>query len=459
MKKHFETFKTGSSRAMKKVRGKARMISKRICGMREELETQTESQDEGAQAKTERDQVRQERDQVRKELDLRNSFDQEMDEGEPEPAASTARIDTGTFGRPWDFREVVMSMSDAAAAATATTPRHNIGTFGRPSHLPQPTIPTPNAAPAATPITTTTQISSGTFGRPSYPVQVDTPMSDVGTKPTGHNNSKNKNNRQYYKIKRPNSLRRSDRGRTVKQQQTRVSRLPEPDMLMPDASKRTTDPGTHHSSFVTPPPTGPRRGGFNGGQQQQQSLANTQPQGDVAMSDDVKASVDHTDGRCFGFQHPAPPSGPRSGGSGYDVRGQRPSASEPAELDTAMTDASGSVGHGNSLLSRSMPPSGPRVSEFGNRSGKDGEENRPSHAAELDKAMPDATESGSRGTSSLPSSGTSGQAPPQLGVGSRRMETQRRADIETKKLNQSLNQILATRTSSSTESRWKRYRI
>ncbi|GAB1740556.1 hypothetical protein NU219Hw_g5653t1 [Hortaea werneckii] len=73
--------------------------------------------------------------------------------------------------------------------------------------------------------------------------------------------------------------------------------------------------------------------------------------------------------------------------------------------------------------------------------------------------MPDATESGSRGTSSLPSSGTSGQAPPQLGVGSRRMETQRRADIETKKLNQSLNQILATRTSSSTESRWKRYRI
>ncbi|KAI7301600.1 hypothetical protein KC315_g16542 [Hortaea werneckii] len=464
MKKHFETFKTGSSRAMKKVKDKARTISKRICGLRDELETEKASRDEtmgialnyrdeGTQAKTNHAIVRQ-------QLDLRNSFDQEMGEGEPEPAASTAHIDTGTFGRPSDFREVDMPMSDATAGAAATPPRNNTGTFGRPSYLPQPTMPISNAAPAATTTITTTPISTGTFGRPSYPSQVDTPMSDVANKPTGHRNNNN-NSRKSFRIERPNSsrLRSSNRVRTAKQQQNRVSRLSMPDIPMPDASKHTiTDPETQFAGFAAPPPTGPRGGGFSRGQQQQQrSPANTQSQRDVAMTDDVKANVDHTDGGCFGFPPPAPPSGPRSGGSGHDGRAQqRPSSHKLPELDTPMTDATGSSSQSHKPL-RSVPPSGPRISEFGNRSGREGEQNRSSRAAELDKSMPDATGSGSRGNGSLPNSGTTGQAP-QLGVESRRIEDKRRIDNETKKLKQRLDNIAATPTSSSTEWRWNRYR-
>ncbi|KAI7157017.1 hypothetical protein KC349_g5900 [Hortaea werneckii] len=456
MKKHFETFKTGSSRAMKKVKGKARMISKRICGLRDELGTEKKSRDEtmgiAYQAKTDRDQVRQ-------QLDLRNSFDQEMGEGEPEPAASTARIDTGTFGRPSDFREVDMPMSDVAAAA-ATTPRNNTGTFGRPSYHPQTAMPIPDAAPVATSMTTkTTPISTGTFGRPSYPLQADTPMSDVATKPTGHSNNNGNNYRRSFKIQRPNSSRQrlSNRWRTVKQQLNRVSRLSEPDILMPDTSKHTTDPSTHFAGFKAPPPTGPRGGGFNRGQQQQSS-ANSQPQRDMAMTDDVKANIDHTFGGRFGFSPFAPPNGPRSGGSGHYVREQRPSSSKLPELDTHMTDATGSSSQSNKPL-RSIPPSGPRVSEFGNRSGKEEGQNHSSRAAELDKPMPDATESNSRGNGSLPTSATSGQAPSQLGVESRRIEDQRRVDNETKKLNQRLDNITAKPTTSSTEWRWSRYRI
>ncbi|KAI6903817.1 hypothetical protein KC318_g6833 [Hortaea werneckii] len=122
-----------------------------------------------------------------------------------------------------------------------------------------------------------------------------------------------------------------------------------------------------------------------------------------------------------------------------------------------MTDATGSSSQSNKPL-RSMPPSGPRVSEFGNRSGNGQEQNRSSRAAELDKPMPDATESGSRGNGSLSNSGTSGQAPSQLGVESRRIEDQRRIDNETKK-NQRLDKNTAMPTSSSTEWRWSRYRI
>ncbi|KAI7194956.1 hypothetical protein KC316_g4679 [Hortaea werneckii] len=462
MKTHFETFKTGSGRAMKKVKGKARMISRRICGLRDELETEKASRDEtmgialtyrdeGTQAKTDRDQVRQ-------QLDLRNSFDQEMGEGEPEPAASTARIDTGTFGRPSDFREVNMPMSDAAAGAAVMAPRNNTGTFGRPSYLPQAAMPIPDAAPTATQVTKTMPTSTGTFGRPSYPSQADTPMSDVATKPTGHNKNNNNNSRKSFRIERPNSSRQrfSNRWRTVKQQLNRVPRLLKPDTPMPDASKHTTDPSTHFSGFAAPPPTGPRGGGLGRGQQQQ-SLSNTQPQRDVAMTDDVKANVDHDDGGCFGFPHPVPPSGPRFGGSSHDGREERPSSSKLPELDTAMTDATGSSSQIHKPL-RSMPPSGPRVSEFGNRSGMEEEQNRSSRAAELDKPMPDATESGSRGNGSLLSSGTSCPAP-QLGVESRRIEDQRRVDNETKKLNQRLDNITAKPTSSSTEWRWSRYRI
>ncbi|KAI7210426.1 hypothetical protein KC333_g8230 [Hortaea werneckii] len=467
MKKHFKTFKTGSSRAMKKVKDKARMISKRMCGVREELETEKASRDEtmgialtyrdeGTQAKTERAIVGQ-------QLDLRNSFDQEMGEGEPQPAASTARIDTGTFGRPSDFREVDMPMSDATAGAAATPPRNKTGTFGRPSYLPQPAMPIPDAAPAATTSTTTTPISTGTFGRPSYPSQVDTPMFDVATKPTGHRNNNN-NSRKSFRIERPNLSRQrlSNRWRTVKQQLNRVSRLSKPDIPMPDVSKHTiTDAGTHFAGFKAPPPTGPRGGGFSRGQQQQQqqqqSLANTQPQRDVAMIDDVKANVDHTDGECFGFPPPAPPRGPRSGGSGHDGRAQqRPSSYKLPELDTTMTDATGSSSQSHKPL-RSVPPSGPRVSEFGNRSGKEEEQNRSSRAAELDKPMPDANESSSRVNGSLLSSGTSGPAP-QLGVESRRIEDQRRVDAETRKLNQRLDKNTAMSTNSSTEGRWSRYR-
>ncbi|KAI6896656.1 hypothetical protein KC318_g5216 [Hortaea werneckii] len=472
MKKHFETFKTGSSRAMKKVKDKARTISKRICGLREELETEKASRDEtmgialtyrdeGTQAKTDRDQARTDGAIVRQQLDLRNSFDQEMGEGEPEPAASTAHIDTGTFGRPSDFREVDMPMSDAAAAA-ATTPRNNTGTFGRPSYLPQAAMSIANAAPAATTTTTITTppVSTGTFGRPSYPSQADTPMSYVANKPTGHRNNNN-NSRKSFRIERPNLSRQrlSNRWRNFKQQLNRVSRLSKPDTPMPDASKHTiTDPETQFAGFAAPPPTGPRGGGFSRGQQQQQrSPANTQSQRDVAMTDDVKANVDHTDGGCFGFPPPAPPSGPRSGGSGHDGRAQqRPSSHKLPELDTPMTDATESSSQSHKPL-RSVPPSGPRVSEFGNRSGKE-QENRSSRAAELDKSMPDATGSGSRGNGTLLSSGTSGQAP-QLGVESRRIEDQRRVDNETKKLKQRLDNIAATPTSSSTEGRWSRYRI
>ena len=239
MKKHFETFKTGSSRAMKKVKGKACMISKRICGLRDELETGKKSRDEGTQAKSDLDQAKTERAIVRQQLDLRNSFDQEMGEGEPEPepATSTTHIDTGTFGRPSDFRKVDMPMSDVAAAA-ATTPRNNTGTFGRPSYHPQTALPIPDAAPVATSMTTkTTPISTGTFGRPSYPLQADTPMSDVATKPIGHSNNNGNNYRRSFKIQRPNSSRQrlSNRWRTVRQQLNRVSRLSEPDILMPDA--------------------------------------------------------------------------------------------------------------------------------------------------------------------------------------------------------------------------------
>ncbi|KAI7535405.1 hypothetical protein KC331_g12044 [Hortaea werneckii] len=473
MKKHFETFKTGSSRAMKKVKDKARTISKRICGLRDELETEKKSRDEtmgialtyrdeGTQAKTDRDQARTDGAIVRQQLDPRNSFDQEMGEGEPEPAASTTHIDTGTFSRPSDFREVDMPMSDVVAAA-ATRPRNNTGTFGRPSYLPQPTMPISNAAPAVTTTITTTPISTGTFGRPSYPSQVDTPMSDVANKPTGHRNNNN-NSRKSFRIERPNSsrLRSFNRVRTAKQQQKRVSRLSKLDIPMPDVSKHTfTDPSTHFSGFAAPPPTGPRGGGFSRGQQQQQqqqrSLANTPSQRDVAMTDDVKANVDHTDGGCFGFPPPAPPRGPRSGGSGQDGRAQqRPSSHKLPELDTPMTDATGSSSQSHKPL-RSVPPSGPRISEFGNRSGREGEQNRSSRAAELDKSMPDATGSDSRGYGSLPNFGTTGQAP-QLGVESRRIEDQRRIDNETKKLKQRLDNFAAAPTSSSTESRWNRYR-
>lgn len=472
MKRHFETFKTGSSRAMKKVKDKARMISKRICGLREELETEKASRDEtmgialnyrdeGTQAKTDRDQARTDGAIVRQQLDPRNSFDQEVGEGEPEPAASTAHIDTGTFGRPSDFREVDMPMSDVAAAAAAPPPCNNTGTFGRPSCLPQPAMPISNAAPTATTITTT-PISTGTFGRPSYPSQADTPMSDVANKPTGHRNNKN-NSHKSFRIERPNSsrLRSSNRGRTARQQQNRVSRLSKPDIPMPDVSKHTiTDPGTQFAGFKAPPPTGPRGGGFSRGQQQQQrGLANTQPQRDVAMIDDVKANVDHTDGGCFGFPPPAPPRGPRSGGLGQDGRAQqRPSSSKLPELDIPVTDATGSSSQSHKPL-HSVPPSGPRVSEFGNRSGKEQEEqNRSSRAAELDKPMPNATGSDSRGNGSLPGSATSGQAP-QFGVDSRRIEDQRRIDNETKKLKQRPDNIAAIPTSSSTEWRWSRYRI
>ncbi|KAI7228626.1 hypothetical protein KC330_g7840 [Hortaea werneckii] len=464
MKTHFETFKTGSSRAMKKVKGKARMISRRICGLRDQLETEKASRDEtmgialtyrdeGTQAKTDRDQVRQ-------QLDLRNSFDQEMGEGEPEPAASTARIDTGTFGILTSRKSEGRPMSDAAAGAAVMAPRNNTGTFGRPSYLPRPAMPIPDAAPTATPVTKTMPTSTGTFGRPSYPSQADTPMSDVATKPTGHNNNNNNNSRKSFRIERPNSSRQrfSNCWRTVKQQLNRVPRLLKPDTPMPDASKHTTDPSTHFAGFAAPPPSGPRGGGFNRGQQQQQSLANTRPQRDVAMTDDVKANIDHTYGGRFGFSPLAPPSGPRSGGSGHYVREQRPSSYKLPELDTTMTDATGSGGHGNGSLPRTMPPSGPRVSEFGNRSGKGQGKNRSSRAAEFDKPMPDATESGSRGNGSLLSSGTSCPAP-QLGVESRRIEDQRRVDNETKKLNQRLDNITAKPTSSSTEWRWSRYRI
>ncbi|KAI7541066.1 hypothetical protein KC331_g8800 [Hortaea werneckii] len=444
MKKHFETFKTGSSRAMKKVKGKACMISKRICGLRDELETGKKSRDEGTQAKSDLDQAKTERAIVRQQLDLRNSFDQEMGEGEPEPepATSTTHIDTGTFGRPSDFRKVDMPMSDVAAAA-ATTPRNNTGTFGRPSYHPQTALPIPDAAPVATSMTTkTTPISTGTFGRPSYPLQADTPMSDVATKPTGHSNNNGNNYRRSFKIQRPNSSRQrlSNRWRTVRQQLNRVSRL------------------THFAGFKAPPPTGPCGGGFNRGQQQQSS-ANSQPQRDMAMTDDVKANIDHTFGGRFGFSPFAPPNGPRSGGSGHYVREQRPSSSKLPELDTHMTDTTGSSSQSNKPL-RSIPPSEPRVSEFGNRSGKEDEEqNRSSRAAELDKPMPDATDSNSRGNGSLPTSATSGQAPSQLGVESRRIEDQRRIDNETKKLNQRLDNITAKPTTSSTEWRWSRYRI
>ena len=177
------------------------------------------------------------------------------------------------------------------------------------------------------------------------------------------------------------------------------------------------------------------------------------------MTDDVKANIDHTFGGRFGFSPFAPPNGPRSGGSGHYVREQRPSSSKLPELDTHMTDTTGSSSQSNKPL-RSIPPSEPRVSEFGNRSGKEDEEqNRSSRAAELDKPMPDATDSNSRGNGSLPTSATSGQAPSQLGVESRRIEDQRRIDNETKKLNQRLDNITAKPTTSSTEWRWSRYRI
>lgn len=486
MKKHFETFKTGTSRAMKKVRSKARMISK-------ELKTQKESRgmtmgialtyrDNCSKALADRSRALADRSraltdhaQVRQQLDLRNSFDEEMREGEPESAASTTRVETGTFGRPSDFREVDASMSDAAAAAN-TTPI-SIGTFGRPSYPSQDDTPMSDAAAAAP---TSTQTSTGTFGRPSYPLQDDTPMSDAATKPTGHsnnnnnnnnNNNSNKNNNHFFSnlgrdlkrnLKRKNWSRSSvfHRKKPAKQQQKHVSRLSKLDTPMPDASKHTTTPSSAHlSGFTAPPPTGPRWGGFFSGRGAgQQSFYAQPPQKDVAMTDDGKANVDDTNGGCVGFAPPNAPKGPRSAGSGHGGREQRPSSSKLPGLDTPMGDASDPSSQKNNA-SRSMPPSGPRVSEFGNRGGKQvKDENRSSRAAELDRSMPDATESSSHGNGSQLRSGVSGQAP-QLSVGNRRIETQRRADDETKKLNKSQDQNSGTRTRSSKEWRWGRYQI
>ena len=516
MRKHFETFKTGSSRAMKKVKSKARMVSK-------ELKTQKESRDitmgialtyrdncsqalaDRSQALMDRSQALTDRAQVRQQLDLRNSFDEEMGEGEPESAATTARVETGTFGRPSDFREVDTSMSDAAVAAN-TTPI-STGTFGRPSFVPQDDSPMSDAtaaAPVPTQISTvtfgrpsfipqadstmsdaaaaapaSTQNSTGTFGRPSYPSQVDTPMSDAATKHTGHNNKKNitmnsksNSNSRFLsdikrKLKRTNWSRSNvfQRKKPAKKQQSRVSRPPKLDTPMPDASKHsTTNSSTHLSGFTAPPPTGPRQGGFFSGHGhgagQQQSQAKTQSaQLDVAMTDGGKANVDYTNGGSFGFPPPNAPKGPRSAGSGHGGREQRlPSSSKFPGLDTFMTDASETSNQSKKPL-RSEPPSGPRVSEFGNRGGKDVKEaNRSSRAAGLDRSMPDATESSSHGNGSQPRSGVPGKAP-QLSVGTRRIETQRRADDETKKLNRSLEEIAAMPTSSSAEQRLKRYKI
>ncbi|KAI7266351.1 hypothetical protein KC345_g8197 [Hortaea werneckii] len=479
MKKHFETFKAGSSRAMKKIRSKARMISK-------ELKTQKESRDitmgialtyrdncsqalaDRSQALVDRSQALTDHAQIRQQLDLRNSFEEEMGEGEPEPAASTTQVGNGTFGRPSDFREDDMSMSDAAAAA-CTTPI-STGSFGRPSYPSQDDTPMSDAAAAAP---TSTQISTGTFGRPSLPLQDDTPMSDAATKPTGHNNVNNNNNNNnhfFSNLKRDlkRSLKRTSQSRArcfiprkpAKQQQNRASRLPKQDVPMPDASKHTPNQATHLSGFTAPPPTGPRFGGFFGGrgagQQQDHSSYTQPPQRDVAMTDNRKANVDHTDGGRVGFPPPNAPSGPRSGRSGHDGREQRPSSSKLPGLNTSMTDASEASNQNNQPL-RSMPPSGPRVSEFGHRSGNE-EKSRSPRAAELDRSMPDATESGSHGNGSQLRSGVSGQKP-QLSVGTRRIETQRRADDERKKLNQSRDQISGMRTTSSKEWRWGRYHI
>ncbi|KAI7497062.1 hypothetical protein KC367_g6208 [Hortaea werneckii] len=444
MRKHFETSKTGSGRAMKKVKSKARMITKRIWGMRKELETEKQSRDDtigialtyrdaGAQAMADRAQLRQ-------EIDLRNSFDQEMGEmgeSQPEPAAQATSISTETFGRPSSLPQADTPMSEGAAAAPATT-----------------------------------QPSTGTFGRPSYPPQVDTPMSDAATKQTGHNN--NNSNHHYFsnfkrdlkrRLKRTNGSRQScfHSKKTASKQQNRVSRLPKQDIPMPDASKHTPDPNSRLSSTTAPPPpTGSRWGGCFGGRGagQQQSQANTQSaQGDVAMTDDnVKTNVDHTDGGCFGFPPPKSPTGPRSAGQG-DGREQRlPPSSKPCALDTTMADATEPSSQKNNTPG-SMPPSGPGVSEFGRRSGKEAvEKNRSPRAAELDRAMPNATESGSHGNGSQLGSGTSGQAP-QLEVGSRRMEATRRIDNNTKKLDQRVgNTNTAKQTTLSAERRWNRYR-
>ncbi|KAI7363071.1 hypothetical protein KC354_g6765 [Hortaea werneckii] len=458
MKKHFETFKTGSGRAMKKVKSKARLITKRICGMRGELETEKKSRDDtmgialtyrdaGAQAMADRSQALADRSQaladraqLRQEIDLRNSFDQEMGEmgeSQPEPAAKATSISTGTFGLPSFLPQADSPMSDAAAVAPTSTP-----------------------------------ISTGTFGRPSYPPQVDTPMSDAATKQTGHNN--NNSNHHYYsnfkrnlkrRLKRTNGSRQScfHSKKFANKQQNRVSRLPKQDIAMPDASKHTPDPNSRLSStMASPPPTGSRWGGCFGGRGagQQQSQANTQSaQGDVAMTDDnVKTNVDHTDGGCFGFPPPKAPTGPRSAGQG-DGREQRlPPSSKPCALDTTMADATEPSSQKNNTPG-SMPPSGPGVSEFGRRSGKEAvEKNRSPRAAELDRAMPNATESGSHGNGSQLGSGTSGQAP-QLEVGSRRMEATRRIDNNTKKLDQRVgNTNTAKQTTLSAERRWNRYR-
>ncbi|KAI7104021.1 hypothetical protein KC352_g37376 [Hortaea werneckii] len=231
---------------------------------------------------------------------------------------------------------------------------------------------------------------------------------------------------------------------------------------MPDASKHTTTPSSAHlSGFTAPPPTGPRGGGFFSGHGhgagQQQTQAKTQSaQLDVAMTDDGKANVDYTNGGCFGVPPPNAPNGPRSAVSGGSPGQRLPSSSKLPGLDTSMTEATGSGGQANSSLSYSMPPpSGPRVSEFGRRSGNE-EESHPPRAAELDRSMPDATEPSSHGNGSQLRSGVSGQKP-QLSVGTRRIETQRRADDETKKLNKSQDQNSGTRTRSSKEWRWGRY--
>ncbi|RMZ29327.1 hypothetical protein D0859_06582 [Hortaea werneckii] len=462
MKKHFENFKTGSSRAMKKVRGKARMI-------RKELKTQKESRDitmgialtcrdncsqalaDRSQALMDRSQALTDRAQVRQQLDLRNSFDEEMGEGEPESAATNTRVETGTFGRPSDFREVDRPMSDAAAVAKATP--ISTGTFGRPSYPSQDDTPMSDAAAAAP---TSTQISTGTFGRPSYPLQDDTPMSDAATKPTGHNNinnnnNSNKNNNHFFSnlgrdlkrnLKRKNWSRSSvfHRKKPAKQQQNRASRLPKQDTPMPDARKQTSNSSTHLSGFTAPPPTGPRSGGFFGGrgagQQQNHSFYAQPPHRDVAMTDDGKANVDHTNGGCFGFPPPNAPKGPRSGGSGHGGREQRPSSSKLPGLDTPMRGCE-----------RPRQPEEQRLSLHASE-----------RAAELDRSMPDATESGSHGNGSQLRSGVSGPAP-QLSVGTRRIETQHRADEERKKLNRSQNQTSGMRTTSSKEWRWGRYQI
>ncbi|KAI7282431.1 hypothetical protein KC343_g1552 [Hortaea werneckii] len=454
MRKHFETFKTGSSRAMKKIKSKARLISKRMCGMREELKTETKSRDQTTGIALDyRDSCSRaltDRAQIRQQLDLRNSFDEEMGEGEPESAATTTRVETGTFGRPSFLPQADSTMSDAAGAAN-TTPI-STGTFGRPSFLPQADSTMSDAGVAAP---ASTQNSTGTFGPPSYPSQVDTPMSDAATKPTGHNNknnininnnnNNNKKNSSFFsdikrKLKRTNWSRSSvfRRKKPAKQQQNRASRLPKLDTPMPDASKQTTtNSSTHLSGFTAPPPTGPRRGGyFSGhghGTGQQQTQAKTQSaQLDVAMTDDGKANVDYTNGGSFG------------------------SASQCAERTAICWFGPRRSNQSNKPLG-SMPPSGPQVSEFGRRSGNE-EGNRSPRAAELDRSMPDATESGSHGNGSQSRSGVSGQKP-QLSVGTRRIETQRRADDETKKLNRSLEEIAAMPTSSSAERRLKRYKI